>query len=139
MLLAIGIGLGYYLFGRRSPEPEIITETQIVRDTVVELRKPDPIVIEKVKTKIVEKRDTILMTRPFTAFIDTVFRRDTIYASFDFPERRMSLRVTSGADSFSYIRNNLIKTVHKPRPWWETPAMVSGGAVLGTIITLMIK
>jgi hypothetical protein len=137
--LLVGGAAGYYLSDAATINAAPAAEMRIIRDTVVEVRRPDPIVLEKVKTRIIEKRDTLLLTRPFIAVVDTVFRTDTIFASFEFPENQMSFRVNSPPDSLAYLRESIIKTTRQSRPWWEAPAMVSGGALLGAIITLMVK
>ncbi|MFP4527301.1 MAG: hypothetical protein ACLFQX_02020 [Candidatus Kapaibacterium sp.] len=136
--LIAGIAIGW-LINSRNAAPPPPAEIEIIRDTVVKVRRPEPIYIEKIRTKVIEKRDTLLLTPPFTALIDTVWQRDTIFASYDFPENLMSLRVIPAPDSLAYVRENIIRTVQRDRPWWEATAMVGGGAAIGALLVFILN
>lgn len=107
---------------------------QIKRDTVFVEVPSQPIVLENIKTKIVERWDTIIQVKPFYARIDTVVQRDTIYAEFAFPENEISLLVRRKPDSIEVRKITILKTIEKQRLWWEVPALLLGGATFGFLL-----
>ncbi len=133
----VGFAASYLFFGnnRFETDPEVIE----IRDTVVEFKPSEPIVVEKIKAEIRYKTDTIIQTKPFVARIDTVALRDTIIAEYEFPENTMSLAIYSPPDSTKHFRTAVIRTVKKEAPWWEAPAYVACGAALGFIISSISK
>lgn len=106
--------------------------TTTVHDTITV--QPAPIVIEKVRPKLIYKRDTIIRTTPFVATVDTVYKRDTIMVSYSYPENEMNMAIRLATDTVY----NEVKTIAIPcekGDWWHTPAVAAGGLLLGIIIS----
>ncbi len=137
--LAIAFALGL-VFGRfylyEKSEPEALEK--VVRDTVFQKVKSEPIEIERVKTKIKIKRDTIIRFKPFVAVTDTIIRRDTVKARYEFPENLFSLSVKKKVDSLpaQIVR---VKTGRKKDDWTERSAYALGGVAVGLLIGIVAK
>ncbi len=127
-----GILIAYWI-SKKVTEPEIMHYSEIKThwDTVFVEVPTQPIVLEKIKTKTVIKRDTVIQTKPFTAKIDTVVLKDTVRAQYDFPENEMSIFVRPSPDSLEIRKITILKTIEKKQPWWETPVYLLGGAAFG--------
>jgi len=123
-----------FLLGRNSKNCNDSVQTIIKRDTVIVVKQAEPIVIEKSRTKLVFKRDTLIETKPFTAIIDTIIKRDTVYAKFDFPENSFDLWIRKKPDSTMVHTIYITKEIIKERPWWEAPAFTIGGTIVGYVI-----
>ena len=119
-----------FLLGRNSKNCNDSVQTIIKRDTVIVVKQAEPIVIEKSRTKLVFKRDTLIETKPFTAIIDTIIKRDTVYAKFDFPENSFDLWIRKKPDSTMVHTIYITKEIIKERPWWEAPAFTIGAQLL---------
>ena len=140
VLILCGAGLSFLLFpGREKVKLEPFRVETIIKDTVEKLVYKDPIIITKMKTKIIEKADTVVQAVPFTARIDTIIKYDTINARFEFPENLFSLQVRKKPDSALFETRTVFRTVEKEKPWWETPAYVIGGTVIGFLLGSMGK
>ncbi len=121
------------------PEKEIIVKQpyaieRIVTDTVIRTINRKPIIINKVKTKIIHTRDTVIITRPFVALLDTILRRDTVSAKFQYPENLFSVAIRNSPDSIAIEQVSIYKTIEKERPWWEVPAYILGGVATGYLL-----
>jgi hypothetical protein len=116
-----------------------ITKTQIIYDTIIKTIPSKPIIINKVKTKLVKVRDTTIQTEPFAASIDTIVNTDTIKALYEFPENLMSLRINKKPDSLLLRTITVFQPVEKKVDWWEKPAVFLGGAIIGLTIGVAIK
>lgn len=134
-IVVIAIFIIYLLF-QKSDNTKI--QTVEYRDTIVEIRNPEPITITKYKTKIEYIRDTIITTKPFTARIDTIIRCDTVRAQFDFPDNTFSMTLNRKNDTIFRERifnNNILKNEEK---WWHKPALcilsLCGGYLFGRLI-----
>ena len=90
--------------------------------------------IEKIKAKLIYKRDTVIQTRPFTAAIDTVMKSDTVYLRYDFPENLFALKISPKKDSI-VIPQIIQQEVKSERKWWEIPVSVLSGIAIGVIIS----
>ncbi|MBE2189332.1 MAG: hypothetical protein IAE98_07670 [Candidatus Kapabacteria bacterium] len=134
VLLAISLLLCFYL-GRSSKHCNEFTSVITKRDTVIIVKQAEPITIEKARTKLIFKRDTIIETKPFTAIIDTIIKRDTVYAKFDFPENSFDLWIKKKPDSTMVHTIYITKEIVKERPWWEAPAFTLGGTIVGYVIS----
>jgi hypothetical protein len=106
---------------------------------MVLVKQSDPIVIEKAKTKLVYKNDTVILTKPFVALIDTIIKTDTVFASYDFPDNNFNLLIKRKPDSTIVQTITITKEVMKERSWWETPAYILGGTVVGFVIGKSFK
>lgn len=133
VLLAISLLLSFYL-GKSSKHCNELTNVITKRDTIIIVKQSEPITIEKAKTKLVFKRDTIIETKPFTAIIDTIIKRDTVYAKFDFPENSFDLWIRKKPDSSVVHTIYITKEIVKERPWWEVSAYTLGGTIIGFVI-----
>ena len=136
----IGFGLANIFLPLKRTQPAVPPETKtIAYDTVYKLVPAKPIIINKVRPKLVYIRDTIIQTKPFAASIDTVIQRDTVRAYYEFPVNLFSLDIRRHPDSLRIEKLTILQSVEKPRPWWETPAYIVGGILTGMIITKVTR
>jgi len=94
----------------------------------------EPIVIEKLKPKLIYKSDTIIQTRPFTAVVDTIYKYDTIQVRYDYPENEMQIAIRMATDTV-YNKKEIITIESQKEPWWEDPLIATGGLVLGYLLS----
>lgn len=113
------------------------SETKIVRDTIVQVVTPEPIEIEKVKTKIKYIRDTVIKTQAFVASLDTIIKRDTIRCYYAFPDNLLSLRIAREQDTLITHQINYTQQTIKKSPWWHDPLIILGGVISGYAIKSM--
>jgi hypothetical protein len=139
LVLLIIVLLLSFLLGRSSKNCNDSVQTIIKRDTVLIVKQAEPIVIEKAKTKIVYTRDTIIQTQPFIAVVDTIIKKDTVYAKFEFPANNFDLWIKKKPDSTLIQTITITKEITKDRPWWEASAFTLGGAVIGFVLGKTIK
>jgi len=137
-LLIIVLLLSFFL-GRSSKNCNDTVQTIIKIDTVIVVKKAEPIIIEKAKTKIVYTRDTIIQTQPFIAVVDTIIKKDTVYAKFEFPANNFDLWIKKKPDSTLIQTITITKEIIKDRPWWEASAYSLGGAVIGFLFGKTVK
>lgn len=137
-LLLIVLLLSFFL-GRSSKNCNDTVQTIIKRDTVIVVKQAEPIIIEKAKTKIVYTRDTIIQTQPFIAVVDTIIKKDTVYAKFEFPANNFDLWIKKKPDSTLIQTITITKEIIKDRPWWEASAYSLGGAVIGFLLGKTVK
>jgi hypothetical protein len=139
LVLLIIVLLLSFLLGRNSKNCNDSVQTIIKRDTVIVVKQAEPIVIEKAKTKIVYTRDTIIQTQPFIAVVDTIIKKDSVYAKFEFPANNFDLWIKKKPDSTLIQTITITKEITKDRPWWEASAYTLGGAVIGFVLGKTIK
>jgi|DewCreStandDraft_4_1066084.scaffolds.fasta_scaffold00022_63 hypothetical protein len=139
LVLLIIILLSSYFLGRSSKNCNDSVQTIIKRDTVIVVKQSEPIIIEKAKTKIVYTRDTIIQTQPFIAVVDTIIKKDTVYAKFEFPVNNFDLWIKKKPDSTLIQTITITKEITKDRPWWEASAYSLGGAVIGFLLGKTVK
>ena len=137
-LIIIVLLLSFFL-GRSSKNCSDSVQTIVKRDTVIVVKQAEPIVIEKAKTKIVFTRDTIIQTQPFIAVVDTIIKKDTVYAKFEFPANNFDLWIKKKPDSTLIQSITITKDIIKDRPWWEASAYSLGGAVIGFLLGKTVK
>ena len=137
-LMVIVLLLSFFL-GRSSKNCTDTVQTIIKRDTVIVVKQAEPIIIEKAKTKIVYTRDTIIQTQPFIAVVDTIIKKDTVYAKFEFPANNFDLWIKKKPDSTLIQTITVTKEIIKDRPWWEASAYSLGGAVIGFLLGKTVK
>ena len=128
-----------FLLGRSSKNCNDNVQTIVKRDTLVIIKLAEPLVIEKAKTRIVYTKDTIILTKPFVSVIDTIIKRDTVFAKFEFPSNNFDLIVKRKPDSTVIQTITITKEVIKEKPWWEASAYTLGGAVIGFVLGKSIK
>jgi hypothetical protein len=108
-------------------------------DTIVKIVPSEPLIIERVKTKIIYTGDTIVQTKPFVAMVDTVVKQDTIFAKYEFPENLFSLNLRRSDDT---VRTVMIKTEimkSESKNWWKSPAVAVAGLVVGYLLRNYIR
>lgn len=137
-LMIIVLLLSFFL-GRSSKNCSETVQTILKRDTVIIVKQSEPIVIEKAKTKIIYTRDTIIQTHPFIAVVDTIIKKDTVYAKFEFPANNFDLWIKKKPDSTLIQTITITKEIIKDRPWWEASAYSLGGAVIGFLLGKTVK
>jgi len=115
-----------------SNNQKVTHELKYKYDTVLKEIKTDPIVIEKKKAIIKYIKDTIIITKPFEAKIDTVIKMDTIKMYYQFPENRFSLFYKRKTDTIPIITKTIVK--YEKAQWWERPLFFLGGATLGFVL-----
>lgn len=103
------------------------------RDTVVKLVYQDPIVITKTKVKIKKTRDTIILTPPFVMVFDTIVKRDTIMARFEYPEQLFSFAIRRSADT-NYTERLLVSKEKPSMVFWEQTLTVIGAVAAGFLV-----
>jgi len=135
LLLIVGFGLSFLLF----PDREVVVKepypVEIIKtDTVLRYIEKAPLIIEKVRIKVIRQSDTVIETTPFTARIDTVIRCDTVFAEYEFPGNIFSMRVKFRPDTLQLEKQTIVKTIEKDRPWWEAPAYLIGGTIIGFLL-----
>ena len=103
--LLAGAVLGYSIcafFGRERVVP-VQDRIKIVRDTITKIIRPKEIKIERVKAKIVYKRDTIYRTRPFSAKLDTTVNRDSVKIEYEFPANLFAFSLKRAPDTARFV------------------------------------
>ena len=106
-------------------------------DTVYRAVPAEPVVITKIKTKIVRTSDTIIRFQPFIAMVDTVIKHDTINASFEYPANLFSLTVRSHPDTLMTERILYSANKSGSEEWWIKPLIFAGGLIGGYFIGLI--
>lgn len=143
LLIILSFAVGFLVSTYILPEKEIVIRELLPNsvhvDTIIKIVKSKPIIIEKIKTRIKWKTDTIIKTAPFEALVDTVIARDTVWAMFEYPENLFSLRVSKAPDSLEVQKMIITKIIKLEAPWWETPAYITVGTVLGFLLSSTIK
>ena len=128
------IVLAWIYLNRCSSDPGIrtaATQSIIKTDTIYKEIPSEPIVISKVRTRIVYRKDTIIETQPFTAVIDTIINRDTLHTEFSFPENNFSMLLLRKPDTVTVYKVTMLETPPQKSKWWEVPLSILGGAALG--------
>lgn len=134
VMFLIGTAAGYLIFSLGGNPSSVNHNALVRRDTIIKLVESEPIVIEKHVPRVVFKRDSVIETRPFTAIVDTLVRRDTVRAVYEFPENTFSMRISRGVDSLAVEQVQVIDYSDKVTHWWHVPAYVLAGVIVGFII-----
>mgnify|MGYP000110392403 CR=1 FL=1 len=99
----LGLIIGYIVAQLFQFEPKTITKTELIRDTITIVKPKEPIIAKEIIPKIIYRKDTVLITKPFEAKIDTIIKHDTILISYKFPENRFSYAFKPKPDTISQI------------------------------------
>jgi hypothetical protein len=102
-----------------------------IRDTIVRTIASEPIIITKVKTKIIKLSDTLIKTYPFVARIDTIIKHDTVRVEFEYPANLLSLAVSRRPDTLRVERIIISDTKLRSEEWWVKPLIVAGSFAAG--------
>ena len=134
--IALSFALGYvlginYTHGILQKEIPVI---QIKRDTILKKVKTKPLILEKVKTKIIYTKDTVIITKPFKAIVDTVIKRDTVFAQFQYPQNLFSLSIKSKPDTIKTYSIIYKELKEKKEKWWEKPLIIFSSLTAGYLI-----
>lgn len=135
LIIALLSFVAGYLFALNLADDKIIIKERIKYDTII--HKAEPIIIEKFKTKTIVTKDTLILSTPFLAIVDTILLRDTVYAEFIYPENEMSIAIRRAVDSIPFIsKEKTINTLNEDKvcPWYEQAGIALGSFVLGAII-----
>jgi hypothetical protein len=137
LILAIAlIAIAWIYLNRCSSDPGIrtaATQTILKTDTIYQEVPAKPIIINKIRTKIIYQKDTIIETQPFTAVIDTIINHDTLHTEFSFPENSFSMLFLRKPDTVIVQKVTTIETQPLKSTWWEVPLSILGGAALGYV------
>jgi hypothetical protein len=98
-------------------------------DTIIIFKEAKKISMDSVKLKIKFIRDTVIITKPFIANIDTILKHDTISIAYHYPENFLSMKLTQKPDSTLIIKQ--IEYIEKKEEWWKQPALILSGIVIG--------
>jgi hypothetical protein len=155
LLLAVGFILGYFF----SPSKDKWASPLVNRDTVVRIIPGDTIYL-KAKGKIEYRtvsglspdttvRNDTVKNLPsqvqlgkelaFTASLDTIIKRDTVFVSYMFPENLFELYIKQHPDSVMTFTNTITKNIEIKEVWYVKPAYISGSIVLGYILRSILK
>lgn len=102
-------------------------------DTIVKIVPQKEIKIVESRPRIRYIKDTIIITKPFVAQLDTIIQRDTVFALFHFPENTMSINVRTSTDSIRMPQITIEKTKYE-RNWYEIAVALGGGFIFGLIL-----
>jgi len=134
ILLIVCVIILIYLLNKHNNAANNDMEAHIVRDTIVKLVPAKPLVITKVKTRIIKLSDTVICYHPFRAEIDTIIQHDTIRSYYKFPNGFFSLRINRHSDTMMTERAVVYRIKQTKEKWWEKPLMVLGGVLAGYTI-----
>ena len=127
-----------FVFGKYYFHNEI-DNVIVKRDTVLKTVNPQPLILEKVKTKIIKTRDTIIITKPFKAVVDTIIKRDTVFAKFEYPENLFSLSIKSKPDTIKTYSIIFRGIKERKENWWEKPLIIFSSLTAGYLIGTSFK
>jgi hypothetical protein len=142
-IILLAFALGFLIAPFLMPEKETIIKEPfsgtIQIDTVFKTIEKEPIILEKIKTKIIKQKDTIIKTYPFIAKVDTILKRDTIKISYDFPQNIFSMNIRRMPDTLALQKMLITKMIKIEPPWWETPAFIAAGTLIGYVLASSLK
>jgi len=139
--LALSFALGFVL-GENYSHKRLKNEIPIVkikRDTILKKVKVKPLILEKIKTKIIHTKDTIIITKPFKAIVDTIIKRDTVFAQFEYPNNLFSLSIKSKPDTIKTYSIIYKELREKKEKWWEKPLIIFSSLTAGYLIGTSTK
>lgn len=110
------------------------------RDTIYKIIQKEPIEIVRTKPKLRIVRDTVIQSPEFIVVLDTVIRRDTIRAEYEFPQNLLSLQIRQSPDSLMQERITIRAKEYIDRTkWWEKPLIAIAGIVVGIVVGKITK
>lgn len=126
--------LGYCSRKCQAPAtiPPPVIQTQTKYDTTEKIIRQQPINIYK-QVEVQYVRDTLFVTKPFIAKLDTIIFRDTINTQFAFPQMAFSLALRRQPDTLKIVTIKTIDTriIDNSPPTWVTILSHIGAGVLG--------
>jgi len=143
LIILIAFALGFFISYFIVPDKETIIREpfsgSIQIDTVIKIIEREPIVLEKIKTKIIKQKDTIITSYPFIAKVDTVLKRDTIKVRYEYPQNLLSLNIERYTDTLALQKFLITEMIKVESPWWEAPAYVAAGTLIGFVLVSSFK
>jgi hypothetical protein len=143
IIILLAFALGFLIADLLMPEKETIIREpfsgSVKIDTIIKVIEKEPIILEKVRTQIIKQKDTLIQTFPFVAHVDTVIKYDTIKVMYEYPQNLFSLRISSRSDTLALQKMIITELIKVEKPWWEAPAYIAAGTVLGYILVSSLK
>ena len=104
-------------------------------DTAVIDIKFDTIYFEA-EPEIIYRQDTLILTPPFSALIDTVIEKDTVRIRYAFPENSATVTVREHADTvYSQIKTiKKTEVIREETSYFEFGGYAIAGLILGALI-----
>ncbi len=134
---------GMFFLGRCTSEKEIQYVTKVEKDTTEKIiEKPaDPLELNKAKAKIVyiKEIDTLIVTKPFVASVDTIIRKDTVFVSYNLLDNTFDFHLKPHPDSLRIQTITITTEKLKETPWWETTLYALSGFAVGAIAGKIVK
>jgi hypothetical protein len=131
ILLFTGAIAGYLISERLQPEPAHLFRERIIRDTIIKINTPEPVII-KSKPEIIYRTDSVFIASPFIVTMDTVFIKDTIRLNYYYPENDLFLSFKKRSDTLRIPSITTVRT--EKEKWWLKPLVFVGGALSGYLI-----
>lgn len=131
--ISLGFLIGYLLKPEKFKENNEIKEI-FIKDTIEKIKYSEPIIITKVKTKIIKTSDSQIVTNTFISKLDTIINQDTISAVYELPDNLLSIKFNTAPDTMLLRKIEIVKNNPKEEKWWEVPLYIVGGVVLGFLI-----
>ena len=161
--LALGVFVGLALRScNEEPQYTPVDSYTVAKDTAIPYI-PKPIRIDSAKTKIkyvtrivyrdIETNytdtvfqpyysDSLLITKPFIARLDTIALGDTIHAKFQYPENLFSIAINRSIDSVHFTWLDSIRVIERKRTFWDKvedgALWLLGGLVVGGGVGIII-
>ena len=142
IIFIIGLIIGYLLnqgFRKQDEKISIKYDSKVIYDTIIKMQPAKPVILTKVKTEIIIQSDTVIQFHPFISKLDTIVNSDTISTKFEYPQNLFSFEFRKKPDSISIQKMLVYQPVEKKRQWWETPALILTGAVIGFVAGVLRK
>ncbi len=132
--LLLGGGIGSKFF----PEQKVIYKKTTSVDTLTEVDTMfKEVIVPRIKIRtegvLVYKTDTVYLTKPFIATVDTIMKEDTLAVSYEFPQNifEIDLRRKPLEEKTIIKYVTITEEVEKPEAWWVHPAWAVGGLLVG--------
>ena len=136
--MVVGLLLFKYIY-KQEKEIITVTETIIKNDTVVV--PASPIIIKDRIASIKYVRDTIIITKPFEARIDTIMKFDTVFVMYRYPENLFDLVIKTKPDTT--FKDKIVitntKYIKEERPLWVDILTHTGALAGGYFIGKSLK
>lgn len=140
VMFAVGLFVGSKFNGRDV----IATERVNVRvDTLTHIIEHQPTYIVNARARVdtVRTIDTLIVTPPFVARLDTVVVRDTIRVDYAFPQHTFNVALRRAADSIrvEWRTVTITEITHERRPWLMDALTHFGAGAIGYAAGRAIK
>lgn len=137
LISLIAGALIYHLLFQK--EPLKYESTRIIRDTIYKIEQREPIILSKVEPKIMYLRDTVYLSKPFIAILDTIVKTDTIFVSYEFPENLIELAVKHRQDTNMIAEITFRQEESKKEAISENPVLMVALIIIGLLLGNITK